>query len=336
MRVLVVTNMYPDERYPFFGTFVREHVDSVRKRGIDVEVFVTNARYGKDIYVRSLPRLRARMATGGHDLIHAQHTFSVLQVKTLQMVVPHRVPLLLTFHEGETFVPPTTENPAARGVKRLVYAHAPKRLALSFVDALVTVEERLPSLLKYEKPFDVIPPGVDIDLFKPMDTLESRRALGWEPRRQYVFFPASPSRSFLKGYDLFEACKEHLTAEDVEFVTGGEIPHAEMPVYMNASDVVVQTSRYEASPMVVKEAMACNRPVVATPVGDVSKIMADLPGHFITTFDAARIAGDIRRALTCDGRPTQGRRRIEGLGLSLTCAAEKYEEIYRRLAQRAS
>lgn len=119
----------------------------------------------------------------------------------------------------------------------------------------------------------VIPHGVDLDQFKPSPQNESRREVGWSVDALHVLFPYDPARS-VKNYPLaarvVEQARTKLSAP-VELHVLHETEHVDVPTYMNASDVLLLTSRREGSPNTVKEAMACNIPVVSTDVGDVRK-----------------------------------------------------------------
>jgi teichuronic acid biosynthesis glycosyltransferase TuaC len=113
----------------------------------------------------------------------------------------------------------------------------------------------------------------------------------------------------------------------VTVVTGGDIAHQDMPRYMNAADVVVQVSEFEASPMVVKEAMAVNAPMVAADSGDTREIFGSTAGYYICEKTTESVARAIGTALESAG-PTGGRDRIVSLGLSQEEVAKRYLAIY--------
>lgn len=50
---------------------------------------------------------------------------------------------------------------------------------------------------------------------------------------------------------------------------------------MNAVDAILMTSKTEGSPQVIKEAMACNYPIVATDVSDIKYMLGGMSGHYI-------------------------------------------------------
>src|SRR5262249_16184433 len=151
--------------------------------------------------------------------------------------------------------------------------------ALRAVDRVVAVERRLPEAVGFDGPFDVIQPGVDLDRFRPIEQHEARGALGLPRNRAIGFFPGSPRPRYDKGRQLFEAASAAV-GRPVEWIVGGDIPFEQMPLYISAADVVVQTSRFEASPMIAKVALACNRPFVSTDVGDVRELFGNTRGCF--------------------------------------------------------
>jgi glycosyltransferase involved in cell wall biosynthesis len=118
----------------------------------------------------------------------------------------------------------------------------------------------------------VIPHGVDVDLFAPTDQRTAQAELGWDPDRRHVLFPYSTTtdvKDYPRAERVVAAADERLDRPvDLQIVTGE--PYQRMPVYMNAADALVLTSKWEGSPNATKEAMACNLPVVATDVGDVA------------------------------------------------------------------
>jgi glycosyltransferase involved in cell wall biosynthesis len=90
-------------------------------------------------------------------------------------------------------------------------------------------------------------------------------------------------------------------------VLGWSVPHDDIPVYMNACDALVFTSMQEGSPNVVKEALACNLPVVSVDVGDVSERLRGVDNCELCADErpetiAAALERVFRRGGRCDGR----------------------------------
>lgn len=329
MKILTITNMYPFAGERYYGSFVREHVEALRSEGVEVDVMFVNPRKGKLRYLTDLPRLARAMRRGSYDVLHAQHSYCAVQTAGLRSVLRIDTPLLFTIHEGEAYSSSSVGRSKTL-TKRLAYCKRLKRLALELSDHVVTVDERLLAVLGYRgSPYSVIAPAVDTELFRPLDRAECRRRLGLEPAQEILFFPASIARPE-KGADVLKAALTCL-GRRVHVVYGGQIERAEMPVYMNAADVVVQTSHFEASPMVVKEAMACDTPVVSTDVGDVGALFGAAPGCFCADHDPPMIAAALRQALELTG-PVGARERILASGLSPACVAGRYRELYHEMS----
>jgi glycosyltransferase involved in cell wall biosynthesis len=326
MRILVLTNMYPNPIRPYSGRFIHDHVESLRRLGVEVEVSFTNPKLSRSQYFATLPAIR-RALRKGFDVVHVQHTYCMFQLKAAGHLNQSIPPVVLTCHEGELGTPVQHRDSGANVAKRLMYSSKLKQSAVAAADEVVVVSDQIRRGLGLTQRCWVIPPATDMSLFQPMDRTRARSELGMDNDRPIIFFPADARRkSYAKGFDLFEAALSNLD-QPLEVISGGDIPPERMPLHMNAADVVVQTSRFEGSPMVIKEAMACCRPVVSTDVGDVQWLFGDAPGHHVVSPDPSSIAVGISQCLRFRGS-TGGRRRLEKLGVTLDQTARRHLEVY--------
>jgi glycosyltransferase involved in cell wall biosynthesis len=114
-----------------------------------------------------------------------------------------------------------------------------------------------------------------------------------------------------------------------EMVIGWRVPHEEMPFYMSACDALVFTSREEGSPNAVKEALACDLPVVSVPVADVPLRLQGIPGCEVCTDDSPpAIAAALERTLGRGDR-SEGRGREAACQLDERLLTERVIGIYR-------
>ncbi len=175
----------------------------------------------------------------------------------------------------------------------------------------------------------VIPCGVDLDLFVPMPREEARQALGLPPQKKLVLFVGILRPE--KRLDVIQAAVEILHGEDenVELVAATGQPHERIPLYMNACDVLALASDYEGSPVVIKEAMACNLAIVSVDVGDVAQAIDGTEGCYICRREPADMAQKLKLALD-RGQRTNGRRVAQRLGLDATMDSliRVYEELW--------
>ena len=304
MRVLVVTNMYPSPDRPWSGVFVRDQVDSLRRTGVDVDVFFVDGPKNRINYPLGILRLWKHLARNRYDLLHPHYVYSGLVAR-----VQWRHPVVLTHHGPEVFMFPRQA--------------ALCRRVTPWFDQVIVMSEEMKAGLGYPQAH-VIPCGVDMERFQPAPKDEARAALGLSRGKRLVLWAGNPRRSE-KRFELVEAATDLLRQEDpsVKLVLLAGRPHGDVGAYMNACDVLVLASDGEGSPMVVKEAMACNLPVVATPTGDVPQLIADDPGSHLCTQDPEDIAEKVRGVLD-ERRRTRGREAIQHLSL---------EEIARRIVR---
>jgi len=335
MKVIVVTNMYPTKGLPFYGIFVKQQIESLRKLGVTVDVFNIRGRQNRLNYLSAFPKLIGVLATNKYDIIHTHHTYCVFPIVFARGLLRLETPVILTFHESEFMKPYRIRDSHIDLLKRFAYSKRIKKIALKMADLVIPVWEGLTKAVGCQGEETAIPCGVDLELFKPVDREECRERLNLPMSKKIIFFPANVAdlaNTTGKGYELFQRAVNYLAINYKDFlvITGGKILHEEMPYYMNTADVVVQTSHFEASPMVVKEAMAVNVPMVSTDVGDTKMLFGSTPGYYICEKDPEDVATKIKEAFNFKGR-TRGRERILDLRLSLEQVAKTYLKIYQEI-----
>ncbi|MBN1932421.1 MAG: glycosyltransferase family 4 protein [Desulfobacterales bacterium] len=186
---------------------------------------------------------------------------------------------------------------------------------------------------KYFQKAVIIPNGVDIDVFKPIDKKEAQKQVGFKSKKNIVFIgnPSRREKNSRLAFDAFDL----LEGSNLELNVVSGVQFKDIPYYYNAADLLLLTSLWEGSPNVIKEAMACNCPVVATDVGDVAWVMGNEPGYYLATFDPEDVAKKVLLALQYSeshGR-TNGRQRIIKLGLDAETTAKRLISVYQATLQ---
>lgn len=304
MRVLVATAIYPSADKPTLGTFVRTQVESLRRAGVDVETFVLAGPRRKLNYAQAIVRLRRRLARGGIDLVHAHYSF-VGMIGRLQT----RVPLVVTYH-GDDILGTVDERGKTRAFSGVVVAAG--RALGNVADAVIVQSDEMARALGRDGAH-VIPHEVDFEVFRPTPRDRAREELGLDPEKRYVLF-ASPPDIPVKRYPFAREAVELLAERDLPtelLVVYRETQHR-LALYMSASDALVFPSFQEGSPNIVKQAMACNLPIVATNVGDVREVIGETPECFVCEPDAGLFAERLADVLA-RRRRTDGRERIRHL-----------------------
>ena len=298
MKALVMTAMYPTPERPYFGAFIRSQVEALVEAGVDLEVMVLDGRFRKLIYPKGVFELHARLRRGDIDLVHAHYSY-VGMVARLQ----RRLPIVLSY-TGSDLLGAVKRDGATRPRSK-VSAAAGRRIGET-VDAVIVKSREMAARL--DRPdVHVIPHGVDFDVFRPIARATAREILGLDPNRRYVLFAASPSKT-VKRYPLAAAAVEQLASRDrsVELLVIHSETQERLALYMNAADVLAFPSFQEGSPNIVKQAMACNLPIVATDVGDVRDVIGETEGCHVCEPDpgafARTLAHELARLSRTDGR----------------------------------
>ena len=312
MRVLVVTNLVPDRATPQRGRWVRDQVTAIRERGVEVEEF--GFPRGRSHYLPAARRLRALLRRERFDLVHAHYGLSGWVAR-----LAGARPLLVTFHGTDV------RHPVVGPLSRWLAWRADLASAVS--RALFFEEDGRPGLPPVPGSA-VLPCGPELDRFGQSPRAAAREALGLDPAGRYLLFPADPARPE-KRHDR---AAELAAAADARLLTGGSIEPEAMTTWMNAADAVLVTSDYEGFGMAAIEALACDVPVLSTPVGVAPYLLAGIEGCLCAPFDGARWAAAARPHLAAEDP------RVDGAARAATLAAgpmaERVIEVYRHMTGR--
>ena len=324
--------MYPTPAAPHSGPFVAQQVESLRRMGVDVDVLhFPRHEFGRKVY-RSLGSIvKERVTMTDPDLVHV--AYGGIMAEAVTRSIRDR-PVLVTFHGTDLLAE------RAKGILDAVTLRlgvwASRRAARRAAGVIVVsgnVAQALPRSINRSRVW-VIPNGVDLSMFRPLHRVECQRTLGWDPARIHVLFPASPARPE-KRFGLARGTVELLERKGaaVELHTLDGVPHDDVPIWLNAASAILLTSVHEGSPVVVKEALACNVPVVSVDVGDVRARIEGIEGCSIAAPTETDLAEKLQRAI--DRKlPIDGRDRIAEL--SLERIAVRVRDIYATLAAGAA
>ena len=332
MRILAVTNMYPSEGSPGRGIFVHEQIKSLAAVGLNVRVlFIDRTREGPSAYFRMAGRISKAFEEFNPDLVHVMYG-GVMAERVVRQF--HRRPVVVTFHGSDLL----GEN--LSGWARKWISHygvwCSKRAAIAADGIVVVARHMLKALPRttLTGKVRVLPCGIDLERFKPMDSQSCRRELGWSRDSFHVVFASSNGdpvkRPWLAKAAVEEARRQGLPVE-LHYMTG--VPNSAVPLWLNAGDSLLLTSLHEGSPTVVKEALACGLPVVSVDVGDVAERIETIEGCYLAQPDPAALAHKLflvqrrRQRLHCGTRL---------LNISVLNVARQLQSLYEILTNTGS
>ncbi len=291
--------------------FMVQQQAALQKRGVSFGTLSVQGEIGNGSsrspadYLRFFPQVR-REAREGYDLIHAHYGL------TAPMALAQRsLPVVLSLWGSDVHGP----------------VEPVSRACVPFCSAVVVMSIEMRRAIGTG---EVIPDGVDLDLFETEDQEVARERVGWDGEGYDVLFPYHPGRE-IKNYPRAKriaGVADALMGVPVRLRTVSGVSHDRVPDYMNAADALLLTSRSEGSPNSVKEAMACNLPVVATDVGDVSRRLRGVDPSTVARTDEGLIDGLID--VLERGERSNGRGAARKVSLEATADAmlSVYEQVY--------
>ena len=257
MRILFVSKSIEDAP----SSFVESQGKSLMSLNVEIEFFLI-PNGGVIGYLKSFPSLMNKIKEFKPHLIHAHYGFCGLLSN-----IQRRIPVITTYHGSD-----------------INYRNNRVLSKISiFLSAFnIFVSEKQKNLVKPKINFTVLPCGINIKTFYPIDKLEARNKMNLDHKIKLILFSNYFSTKTKNAILAQNAVGQIKNANLIELK--GYTP-TEVCLLLNACDVALMTSFTEGSPLFIKEAMACNRPIVSTNVGDVKELIQDIEGCFITSYD---------------------------------------------------
>lgn len=287
------------------GSIIKAQGESLKNDAV-VSYYSISGK-GSVTYIKHIPKIRRYAKQHKIDVIHAHYSFSAYTA-----ALAFSAPVICSLMGSDIQV---------KGIKRILI----KAFSLFFWKSVIVKSRRMKEKINIKNAI-VIPNGVNRDIFNEIPPLRAFNEINLESDKKYILFLANPARlekNFqlaLKSFNLLEQ------KSDIELIPIYNVPHKEIPYYLSASMVLLLTSIWEGSPNVIKEAMACNCPIVSTDVGDVREVIGETEGCYLTSFEAEDVAEKLKMALDF-GKRTNGREKIQHLDDRVI--AERLIEVYR-------
>jgi glycosyltransferase involved in cell wall biosynthesis len=294
------------------GTVVKNQADSLQASGISIDFFLVK---GKGIfgYLRNVFPLINYIKQNPPDIIHSHYSMSAMVTTIALFFLPHHIHVVSLMGSDTQ-------------LKRIFKSTLKLSNKLFWKKTIVKSKQML--INTGIKNSTIIPNGVDIKKIENLEKLmpDKKSIQNKSPNKKTVLFAADPNRAS-KNYQLAKQAMENINAK-LKVVYNKS--HEEVLSEILQADILLLTSRWEGSPNIIKEAMACNCPVVATDVGDIHWLFGNEQGHYICDFDPQDVSVKIEQALNFSEKndKTKGRSRIIELGLDATSIAEKLKHIY--------
>lgn len=288
---------------------------SLSECGVNIDYYIVNTRGFKG-YLSNIKPLRKQMQSKKYDVIHAHYAFCgyLASLASIGLSIPIIVSIMGSDIQAHKIYP---------CIARLFAKCTPWQ-------AVVVKSQEMKRRLGVSRAI-VLPNGVNMDRFKEYDKQDCQKRLGWDVKKVHVLLPADPSDP-RKNAPLAEGAIKLLNESgnyNIEFHGMVGVPNEHTPILYNAADAVVLPSLYEGSANAVKEAMACNVPIVTTDMGDCKERLDGLEGCCVAnTYDVVEFASLLKNALDYNGK-TKGRERLLKDELSSSQVAQKLIDIYK-------
>ena len=299
MKVLILCSKNSGRIAPF----ITDQVEALQKTGVSCEYFTVEGKGIKGYLLNLLP-LRRKIKSLKPDIIHAHYGLSGV-LANLQ----RKVPVVTTYHGSDI------NNPEVRRFSKI---------AIRLSAWNIFVSQKNIQLSAVKKRFSLIPCGVDTSVFKPMDKAMCRQKFGFDLHEKLILF-AGAFDNRVKNPEL--AITAVAKIPDARLLELKGYDRTQVAELMNAVDICLMTSHTEGSPQFVKEALACNCPVVSVNVGEVEELLQGVEHCRIVERNVEDILESIKALLQMSVRAS-GNKKVSDSGLAAESVAKRIKEIY--------
>jgi glycosyltransferase involved in cell wall biosynthesis len=254
--------MWPSRARPDRGIFVADQAEAIRRAGVDLDVHHFEPG-GAAAYLRGAARLAGRRG-GQYDVIHSHFGLSAWVALAARGQVR-----AVTFHGTDL------NHPRSRRISLA---------ALRFTDLPAAASADLAALIppgQAKTPVQVLPCGISLGRFTPLDREQARSNLGIDPGERVILLPSDPTRPEKRADRAIELAE----ATGARLLTLGGIEPDRVPLFINAADVVAIPSEREGFGLALLEALACKRPVLSTPTGIAGEALDRVEGALCAEWD---------------------------------------------------
>ena len=304
-----------------FSPLVKSQGESLRKGLEKLDYFPIQGK-GIRNYLRHIQLLKKHLSENYYDLIHAHYGLSCWVALLTFSGLPIIVSLM-----GDDAYGQYRDN--GKLELKSIYLTILSKLLQPFAKHIIVKSKNLERTVLLKSKTSLIPNGVNLQNFRLIKKSDAREKLNLPSDEKIVLFLADPNDE-RKNFSLVKQAFISLNNTEFKLLNPFPIEHSMTPLYFNAADIFVLPSANEGSPNVIKEAMACNCPIVATDVGDIRWVIGDTEGCYIISYRPEDIASKLKLALEFSqkfGR-TKGRERIIQLGLDSETVAAKIIAVY--------
>lgn len=316
MKVLFVLGKKKDYDV---SPFIISQGKSLQNNNVEVDYFIYKGT-GIINYLKAIYFLRRKVKHNNYDIIHANYSYS----GWVTVLTFPRAPIIVSLMGSDTY---GSVNWNCKRTIRGYFDILLTQLIQPFVSYIIVKSRNLSKYIYLRNKCKIIPNGVDFNKFREIDKNSCRRKLSLPLNKRLILFLGNKDDP-RKNFYLLKKSISMLNDFSFELLTPYPTKSDLIPFYLNAADVLVMTSYLEGSPNVIKEAMACNLPIVSTDVGDVKEVIGNTEGCYICSYNPIDVAEKIKMALNF-GKRTNGRENIRHLEINII--AKGVINIYKKV-----